>query len=107
MKRFLMTMVFAAVFMVNSAQAANGKIYFADSAELSITDDLDSPGLNTSFSPEYNVGDALGYDMSRFRVGSVEVDEVNVIGSPIDSEIDAGAFGSADEEDLGYQFRWS
>ena len=105
MKRFLMIMVFAAVFMANSPQAANGKIYFADNARLSITDDLDFPGLKISFSPEYNVGGALGYDMGRFRVGSVEVDEVNVIGSPIDSEIDAGAFGSADEEDLGYQFR--
>lgn len=105
MKRFLMTMVFAAVFMATSTQAANGKIYFADSAGLSITDDLVFPGLNISFSPGYNVGDALGYDMSRFRVGSVEVDEVNGIASPIDSKIDAGAFGSADEGDLGYQFR--
>ncbi len=105
MKRFLMIMVFAAVFMANSAQAANGKLYFADNARLSITDALDFPGLNNSFSPGYNVGDALGYDMGRFRVGSVEVDEVNIIAWPIDSERDAGAFGSADAEDLGYQFR--
>ena len=54
MKRFLVTMVFAVIFMANSAQAANGKIYFADSAGLSITDDLGSPGLNISFSPGYN-----------------------------------------------------
>ena len=30
---------------------------------------------------------------------------MNGITSPIDSEIDARAIGSADEEDLGYQFR--
>jgi hypothetical protein len=140
MKRFLMPLVFAAVFMATSTQAANGKIYFADSAELSIPDDLDFPGLNTSFILGYSVDDALGYDMGRFRAGSIEVDEVNGIASPIDSdltgltfmtkgyydietaisslslytgsglglagiEIDGGAFDSAGEEDLGYQFR--
>ncbi len=105
MKRLLMTMVFAAVFMANSALAANGKIYFADSAGLSITDDLDFPGLTTSFSPGYNVGGTLGYDLGRFRAGSVEAGDMNGITSPIDSEINAGAIGSADEEDLGYQFR--
>ena len=104
MKRFLMTMAFAAAFMATSVQAANGKIYFANSAGLSITDDLDLPGLNFSFSPGYNVGRAQGYDMSRFRFGSIEVDELNGVASPIDSEIDAGAFGLMDEEDLGYQF---
>lgn len=104
MKRFLMTMAFAAAFMATSAQAAKGKIYFANSAGLSITDDLDFPDLNFSFSPGYNVGSALDYDMSRFRVGSVEVDEMNGVASPIDSEIDAGAFGSKNAEDLGYQF---
>ena len=104
MKCFLMTMAFAAAFMATSAQAANGKIYFANSSGLSITDNLDSPDLNFSFSPGYNVGGAPGYDMGRFRVGSVEVDEMNGVASPIDSEIDAGAFSSMDEEDLGYQF---
>lgn len=104
MKRFLMTMTFAAVFMATSAQAANEKIYFTNSSGLSITDDLDFPGLNFSFSPGYNVGRAQGYDMSRFRFGSVEVDEMNGVASPIDSEIDTGAFGSVKEEDLGYQF---
>ena len=104
MKRFLVTMVFAVVFMATSAQAANGKKYFAESAELSITDDLNFPGLNISFIPGYNGGDALGYDMDRFRVGSVEVDEANGIASHIDGEIDAGAFGSADEKNLVSQF---
>ena len=145
MKRFLMTMVFAAVFMATSAQAADGKLYFSGSVGLSITDDLDFPGINFSFSPGFNVGGALGYDMGRFRVegeirySTVDLDEVNGIPSPINvdlseltfmangyydvemknspltpylgvglglvsSEIDGGVFGSADEEDFGYQF---
>ena len=105
MKRFLMTMVFAVVFMATSTQAANGKKYFADSTGLSIAEGLDFPELNISFSPGYNEGNALGYDMVRFRVGSIEADKVNGIAAPIDSEIDAGAFDLSDEEDLGYQFR--
>ena len=60
MKRFLMTMVFAAVFMATSAQAADGKLYFSGSVGLSITDDLDFPGINFSFSPGFNVGGRLG-----------------------------------------------
>ena len=104
MKRFLMFMIVAAVFMATSAQAASGKMYFSGSAGVSITEDLDFPGTNISFDPGYNVGGALGYDIGRFRVGSVEIDEMNGVASPIDSEIDAGAFGSVDEEDLGYQF---
>ncbi len=115
MKHFLMTLVFATVFMASSVQAANGKTYFADSAELSITDDLNLPSLNVSFSPEHNVDDTLRYDMGRLLFGNVEFEEVNEKSSPIDSdltglglagiELDGGALGSAVEEDLGYQFR--
>jgi len=95
MKRFLMTMIIAAVFMATSAQAANGKMYFSGSAGVSLTDDLDFPGLNISFSPGYNVGGALGYDMGRFRVegeirySSVDVDEVN--GAPFPGSADLSA----------------
>ncbi len=145
MKRFLMIMVVAAVFMATSAQAAKGKLYFSAGGGLSLTDDLDFPGLNFSFDPGFNVGGALGYDMGQFRVegeirySSVDLDEVNGVPTPISvdlsaltfmvngyydhemgnspvtpyigaglglvsSEIDAGAFGSSDEEDFGYQF---
>ena len=115
MKRFLVTLILSTVFIASSAQAANGKIYFADSAELSITDDLDSPSLNVSFNPGYNGDDMLRYDMGWFRFNSVEFEEVNGISLPTDSdltglglagiEIDGGALGLAREEDLGYQFR--
>jgi hypothetical protein len=115
MKRLLMTLILATVFIASSAQAANGKIYFADSAKFSITDDLDSPSLNVSFSPGYNGDDMLRYDMGWFRFDSVEFEEANEKSSPIDSdltglglagiEIDGGALDSAREEDLGYQFR--
>ena len=67
MKRFWVAMVVAAVFMATSASAANGKMYFSGSAGLSITDDLDFPGINISFSPGFNVGGALGYDFGQFR----------------------------------------
>jgi len=92
MKRFLMTMVFSAVFMATSALSANDKIYFAVNAGLSNTDHPDSPGLNISFRPEYNVDGALGNEMGRFRAGSVEVDEVNGIISPIDIDLSALTF---------------
>lgn len=145
MKRILMTMVVAAVFMATSAQAADGKLYFSASGGLSLTDDLDFPGINISFDPGYNIGGALGYDLGQFRVegeirySSVDLDEVNGIPSTIsadlsaftfmangyydheinnspltpylglgigwvNSELDAGALGSSDEDDFGYQF---
>ena len=97
MKRFLMTMIVAAVFMATSAQAAKGKMYFSGSAGVSITEDLDFPGINISFDPGYNVGGALGYDMGRFRVegeirySSVDVDEVRVFGVPVPASGDLSA----------------
>lgn len=98
MKRFWVTMVVAAVFMATSASAANGKMYFSGSAGLSITDDLDLPGFNLSFSPGYNVGGALGYDMGQVRVegeirySSVGVDEVNGTPVPISADLTALTF---------------
>lgn len=98
MKRFLMMLVVAAVFMATSAQAADGKLYFSGSAGVSITDDLDFPGINISFSPGFNVGGALGYDMGQFRVegeirySSVDIDEVNGAPSPISADLSALTF---------------
>lgn len=98
MKRFWVAMVVAAVFMATSASAANGKMYFSGSAGLSITDDLDFPGINISFSPGFNVGGALGYDFGQFRAegeirySSVDVDEVNGIPSPISADLSALTF---------------
>ena len=104
MKHYFMIMVYAAVFIATSAQAANGKKYFADSVGLSIADDLDFSGFNISSSPGYSVGDTLGYDKGRFRVGSIETDKVNGLALPLDSEIGAGDFGLADEKGFGSQF---
>ena len=92
MKRFLMIMVFAASFMASSTQAANDKIYFPGKAGLSITDDLDSSDLNISSSLRHNVDGSFDNEMGRFRVGSVEVDEVNGITSPIDTDLSALTF---------------
>ena len=145
MKRFLITLILASVFMATSAQAANGKLYFSVNGGLSLTDDMDFPGINISFDPGFNVGGAVGYDFGQFRAEgeiryhSVDIDEINGIPTPISadlsaltfmangyfdiemgnspvtpyigggiglvtSELDAGAFGSEDEEDFGYQF---
>jgi len=98
MKRLLMTLIVVSVFMAASAQAANGKMYFSGSAGLSITDDLDFPGINISFSPGFNVGGALGYDMGQIRVegeirySSVDVDEVNGVPIPFDATLSALSF---------------
>ena len=84
--------------MAASAQAANGKMYFSGSAGVSITEDLDFPGINISFDPGFNVGGALGYDMGRFRVegeirySSVGVDEVNGMSFPGSADLSALTF---------------
>jgi opacity protein-like surface antigen len=91
-------MVVAAVFMATSAHAANGKLYVSGSAGLSITEDLDLPGINISFDPGYNLGGALGYDMGQIRVEGeiryheVEVDSVNGISVPFNADLSALSF---------------
>jgi opacity protein-like surface antigen len=88
MKRFLMTLIVAAVFMATSAQAANGKLYFAGTAGLSIASDLEEQGVEVSFDPGWNITGAVGYDFGRFRVeGEIgyrtfDIDEVSVPGFP-------------------------
>ena len=98
MKRFLITLMVAAVFMATSAQAADGKMYFSASGGLSLTNDLELPGFNLSFDPGFNIGGALGYDMGRFRVEgeiryhSVDVDAVNGITVPFNADLSALSF---------------
>lgn len=98
MKRILLTMIVAAVFMSTSAQAADGKLYVSASGGLSLTNDLDLPGVNISFDPGFNVGGAVGYDMGRFRVEgeiryhSADVDAVNGIPVPFSADLSALSF---------------
>ncbi|HEY5691626.1 MAG TPA: outer membrane beta-barrel protein [Cyclobacteriaceae bacterium] len=98
MKRFSVIMIILAMFMVTSAQAADGKLYLSASGGLSITNDLDLPGINISFSPGYNVGGAVGYDMGQFRAegeirySTVDVDEVNGISFPGSADLSALTF---------------
>ena len=98
MKRLFMTIIFAAAFMATSAQAAGGNLYFSASGGLSITGDLDLPGVNISFSPGFNVGGAVGYDYGQIRAegeirySSVDLDEVNGISSPISADLSALTF---------------
>lgn len=99
MKRFLMIMVVAAVFMATSAQAERSKWYLAANGGVSFTDDFDNiPGLNFSFKTGYNVGGAVGYDMGKFRAEgeftyrSVDVDTVNGIPVPVDADLSSLSF---------------
>jgi OOP family OmpA-OmpF porin len=98
MKRFLMTLILASVFMATSAQAEKNKWYFAAQGGASLTDDFDLPGLNISFNTGYNLGGALGYDMGKFRVEgeityrSVDIDTVNGVSFPLDASLSALTF---------------
>ncbi len=67
MKRFLMFMIFAMVFMAASAQAASGKMYFAGNAGVSIPADIDDGPDTISFDPGFNVTLAMGYDFGMIR----------------------------------------
>lgn len=97
MKRFLITLILASVFMATSVQAANGKMYFSFNGGLSLTDDLEFPGINISFDPGFNVGGALGYDFGQFRAEgeiryhSVDVDELRVLGVAVPASGDLSA----------------
>jgi len=98
MKRLLMVLMIASVFMATSAQAANGKVYFSVNAGLTLTDDMDVPGLNLSFDPGYNVGGAVGYDFGKFRAEgeityrSSDLDTANGAAVTVDSDVSALSF---------------
>ena len=97
MKRLLITLIIAAVFMATSAQAEEKKWYFSAQGGASLTDDLDFPGLNISFNTGYNVGGALGYDLGKFRLEgeftyrSADIDTANGLSIP-DASLSALTF---------------
>ena len=68
MKRILIFMIFAMIMMTTSAQAAQGKMYFAGSAAFSIPSDIDDEGDSISFDTGYGLNGAFGYDMGAYRV---------------------------------------
>jgi OmpA-OmpF porin, OOP family len=89
MKRFFVIMIIAAMFMATSAQAADGKMYFALGAGASLPTDVDDDtGTNISFDPGWNVTGALGYDLGMVRVeGEIgyrmfDIDTVTGVGVP-------------------------
>ena len=55
MKRLLIALVFVTIYTATPVQAANGKMYFTDNADLNITDDLGFICRNISFSSRYKV----------------------------------------------------
>ncbi len=108
MKRFLITMIFAAVFMATSAQAANGKMYFSGNLGVSLLSDSDinRPGAfaftgEVTYDPGFRVGGALGYDFGSFRAEgeiayrSNDTDEGAIFGvccGPVDGDVSALSF---------------
>lgn len=100
MKRFLMTLVVAAVFMATSAQAANGQLYASGNLAFGILTDTDDSGLEISFDPGWGLNGAIGYDMGQIRVeGEIGyrdygIDEVRIFGTPfpVDGSVSALTF---------------
>ena len=86
MKRLLITLVFAMIYTTTSAQASQGKIYFPDYADLSITDDLTIPCRNICFSPLYKTEENRICRMGRYLFNSSELQEAN--GLPTFDETD-------------------
>lgn len=100
MKRFLMIMVLALVFMANSAQAANEKLYISGNFAFGIQEDAEDGAVKISFDPGWGLIGALGYDAGKFRVEgeiyyrSFEIDEVTFPSSPpVSLNGDASVFG--------------
>jgi opacity protein-like surface antigen len=68
MKRFLMTLVVAAVFMATSAQAANGQLYVSGNLAFGILTDTDIGGDTISYDPGFGIMGAVGFDGGQFRI---------------------------------------
>jgi len=90
-------MVFATIMMATSAQAAQGKPYFAGTFGFGILTDVDVGGIEISFDPGWGVMGAIGYDMGEFRVEgefgyhTYDVDEVTFGGTPVPASGDVSA----------------
>ena len=97
MKRFLMTMVVAAVFMATSAQAANGQVYASGNLAFGILTDAEKGNLEIDYDPGIGFFGAMGLDMGQFRVEGelgyrrYSIDEVRVSGSPVPASGHASA----------------
>ena len=104
MKRYLVTAIFALVFITTSAHAADKGMYFSGNLGLSILSDADNEQLGvvleSSFDPGFNIGVAIGYDYGSVRAEAEiayhrnDVDEVSVLGFgfPGDGEVSAISF---------------
>ncbi len=88
MKRFLMFMMFAAIMMATSAQAAKGQMYFAGNFAFGILTDSEAAAVEISFDPGFGFIGAVGYDMGEIRVeGEIgyrlfDIDERTIPPSP-------------------------
>ena len=102
MKRTLLAMVFAMVFMATSVQAADRGYYASVKGGLTIASSIDDLGVDISFDPGFNITAALGYDLGMIRVeGEIgyrifDFDEITVLGIPgglsLDGDVSALTF---------------
>ena len=97
MKRILIFVIFAAIMMATSEQAAQGKMYIAGNFGFGILTDSDDQGVELSFDPGWGLNGAFGYDMGQYRVeGEIgyrmyDLDEVRIGGVPIPVDGDVTA----------------
>ena len=105
MKRFLMTMVVAAVFMATSAQAANGQLYASGNIAFGFMTDVDRGAVNTGFDPGFGFLGAVGLDTGQFRFEGelgyrkFSIDKIRISGTPVPAR---GSFSAVSLMANGY-----
>ena len=105
MKRTLLAMVFAMVFMATSVQAADRGYYASVKGGLTIASSTDFGSGEIDFDPGFNITAALGYDLGLIRVegeiGYRAVDIDSILGVPAGS-IFSGDFSALTFMGNGY-----
>ncbi|MDH5458655.1 MAG: outer membrane beta-barrel protein [Nitrospinota bacterium] len=97
MKRFLMTLVVAAVFMATSAQAVDGQRYASGNFSFGILTDVEEGNVEIDYDPGIGFFGAVGLDMGQIRVEGelgyrrFSIDEMRVSGSPVPANGHASA----------------
>jgi opacity protein-like surface antigen len=98
MKRLLMTLVVAVVFIATSAQAApQGQLYASGNIAFGILTDVEEGNVEIDYDPGIGFFGAVGLDMGQFRVEGelgyrrFSIDEVRVSGSPVPASGHASA----------------
>jgi hypothetical protein len=79
MKRLLIALIIVTMYAATPVQAANGKMYFTDNADLNIKSDMGFICRNISFNPGYKMDDRQICDMCWIRLHNGELNQSNKI----------------------------